>query len=130
MIHEIYVDFAKRCDTDLEEGIGIAQAFITDELGVSCKAIAPVGANAALSSTLQEEEHIWRHLMNLVHGQQEQICQTWTAIQKPSVAIAEQASNDSLIVRNSCLATLVLSSPAIKLALPKLSSSQYCTDKN
>ena len=73
------------CDTDLEEEVGIAQACTTDELGIGCKAIAPIGDNATLSGTLQEKKHMWRHLMDFVHTQQVQICQTCAAPQSFAV---------------------------------------------
>ena len=58
---------------DLKERVGIAEALASDHLGISNKAIPPVGANAALTCALQEEGDERCCVMDGIHCQQVQI---------------------------------------------------------
>ena len=40
---------------DLEERVGITEALVCDHLGISDKAVSPVGADSALACALYEE---------------------------------------------------------------------------
>ena len=57
----------------LEERIRVAQALVVDQVGVSGKAIPPVGPDAALPCALKEEGNAGSSGMNGVHGKQVQI---------------------------------------------------------
>lgn len=61
---------------DLKEGVGIAEAMTSDQVGVGNKPIPPVGAHATLACPLKEEGNGGCCLMDGVHCQQVQISKT------------------------------------------------------
>lgn len=56
--------------SDLKERVGVTEAMVCDHLGISDKAVSPVGANAALACALQEEGDEGCCMMDGIHCQQ------------------------------------------------------------